>query len=150
MGEAIAAIMGGCSAILLGRRTYEEFAPAWSAKTADEDPGAPFMNDTAKYVVSSMLHRPEWAHSTALGRYRPDAIRELKNQVDGGIYVSGSGTLVRALLATASWTTCTCSSTRWSSAAASGCSPRTGPRRGWRWPAARATPAVLHLTYQPA
>jgi dihydrofolate reductase len=99
MGEAIAAIMGGCSAILLGRRTYEEFAPAWSAKTAAEDPGAPFMNDTAKYVVSSTLHRPEWAHSTALGRYRPDAIRELKNQVDGGIYVSGSGTLVRALLA---------------------------------------------------
>ena len=41
MGEAIAGLMGSSKALLLGRRTYEEFAPAWSAKTAEEDPGAP-------------------------------------------------------------------------------------------------------------
>src|SRR5438270_7637159 len=29
----------------------------------------------------------------------PDRIRDLKERVDGGIYVSGSGTLVRAILA---------------------------------------------------
>lgn len=99
MGAAIGAIMGGCSAILLGRRTYAEFAPAWSGRTADQDPGAPFMNDTAKYVVSGTLRDPDWANTTVLGRYRPEAIEELKRQIDGGIYVSGSGTLVRAMLA---------------------------------------------------
>ena len=40
MGEAIGAIMGSSKAILLGRRTYQEFAPAWSGRTAGEDPGA--------------------------------------------------------------------------------------------------------------
>ncbi|TMM08628.1 MAG: deaminase, partial [Actinobacteria bacterium] len=42
MGEAIAAIMGSSKGLLLGRQTYEEFAPAWSTRTADDDPGAPF------------------------------------------------------------------------------------------------------------
>ena len=40
MGEVIGAIMGSSTAILLGRRTYEEFAPAWSGRTAEQDPGA--------------------------------------------------------------------------------------------------------------
>jgi len=31
--------------------------------------------------------------------YDPDAIRGLKGEVDGDLYVSGSGTLVRAMLA---------------------------------------------------
>jgi len=99
MGDAIAALMGGSRAILLGRRTYELFAPSWSGRTAAEDPGAPFMNDTPKYVVSSTLNSADWSNSTILGPYSADAVRGLKERVDGGIYVSGSGTLVRAMLA---------------------------------------------------
>jgi len=99
MGQAIGAIMGSSKAILLGRRTYEQFAPAWSGRTADEDPGAPFMNESPKYVVSSTLQSADWSNSTILGAYSADSIRELKDRVDGGIYLSGSGTLVRALLA---------------------------------------------------
>jgi dihydrofolate reductase len=99
MGDAIAAIMGAGKAILLGRRTYELFAPTWSTRTAADDPGAPFMNDTPKYVVSSTLGSADWSNSTILGSYSADAIRGLKARVDGGIYVSGSGTLVRAMLA---------------------------------------------------
>jgi dihydrofolate reductase len=99
MGEAIGAIMGSSKAILLGRRTYQEFAPSWSARTAEEDPGAPFMNEAPKYVVSASLQAADWNKTTILGAYRADTIRDLKDRVDGGIYVSGSGTLVRALLA---------------------------------------------------
>lgn len=99
MGEAIGGLMGTCKAILLGRRTYEEFAPAWSARTAEEDPGAPFMNESPKYVVSATLQDAEWNNSTLLGTYDSDAIRSLKDQIDGNIYVSGSGMLVRAMLA---------------------------------------------------
>ncbi|HLZ28088.1 MAG TPA: hypothetical protein VKV73_12290 [Chloroflexota bacterium] len=36
MGTAIAQIMGDCRGLLLGRRTFEMFAPAWSARTAAE------------------------------------------------------------------------------------------------------------------
>ena len=99
MGDAIAAVMGGCEAILLGRKTFEMFAPAWSTRTATEDPGAPFMNDSPKYVVSSTPTSVDWRNSTVIGPYSADAIRGLKERVQGGIYVSGSGTLVRALLA---------------------------------------------------
>jgi dihydrofolate reductase len=99
MGVAIGSIMGASQAILLGRRTYEEFAPAWSGRSAAEDPGAPFMNDTPKYVVSSTLEQADWRNSTLIGAYSADAVRRLKDRLDGGIYVSGSGTLVRAMLA---------------------------------------------------
>jgi dihydrofolate reductase len=99
MAEAIGEIMESSQAILLGRRTYQEFAPSWSTRTAEEDPGAPFMNDTAKYVVSSSLQTADWSNSSILGPYSASTIRDLKDQVDGNIYISGSGTLVRALLA---------------------------------------------------
>jgi len=99
MGEAIGEIMGSSEALLLGRRTYQEFAPSWSNRTAEEDPGAPFMNETPKYVVSGTLHTGEWSNSTILGPYSPGTIRALKDRLDRNIYVSGSGTLVRAMLA---------------------------------------------------
>ena len=99
MGDAIGSVTGRCRAILLGRRTYEMFAPVWSTRTAADDPGAPFFNDTPKYVVSSTLSSADWSNSTILGPYSADAIRSLAERVDGGIYVSGSGTLVRAMLA---------------------------------------------------
>ena len=99
MGEAIGGIMGASQGLLLGRRTYEMFAPAWSSRTAEDDPGAPFMNDTTKYVVSGSLQTAEWNNSTLLGSYDAARIRQLKDETDGNIYVSGSGTLVRAMLA---------------------------------------------------
>lgn len=98
MGTAIAKAMGGCDGILLGRATYEMFEPAWSERTAEDDPGAPFMNDTTKYVISSTLANATWRNSEIVGPYDPGAIRRLKDRVEGGLYISGSGTLVRALL----------------------------------------------------
>lgn len=99
MGEALAGVTGGSKAILLGRRTYEMFYPAWSTRTADDDPGAPFFNESPKYVVSSTLENAEWNNTTILGGYDAGRIRALKDEVDGDIYVSGSGSLVRGLLA---------------------------------------------------
>jgi dihydrofolate reductase len=99
MGQDIGQLMSSRDAILLGRSTYQMFEPAWSARTAEQDPGAPFMNESAKYVVSSTLTEVTWANSRLVGPYRADAIRQVKAEVGGGIYVSGSGTLVRALIA---------------------------------------------------
>jgi len=99
MGETLAAICGGSAGILLGRATYEMFEPAWSTRTVEDDPGAPFFNDTTKYVVSSTLETTTWRHSEIVGPYDPETIRGLKERVDGDLYVSGSATLVRAMLA---------------------------------------------------
>jgi dihydrofolate reductase len=99
MGEAIGAVTARCRGILLGRTTYEMFEPAWSTRTVEDDPGAPFFNDTTKYVVSGTLTNPTWRNSKVVGAYDAGTIRSLKDEVDGDLYVSGSGTLVRALLA---------------------------------------------------
>ena len=99
MGQAIAKIMAGCDGILLGRNTYQMFEPAWSARTAEEDPGAPFMNDTTKFVVSATLEKGTWNNSMIVGPYERETIERIKSSRDGAIYISGSGTLVRALIA---------------------------------------------------
>jgi dihydrofolate reductase len=99
MAAAIGSVTARSRGILLGRTTYEMFEPAWSTRTVEEDPGAPFFNDTTKYVVSATLTTPTWRNSELLGPYEPDTIRKLKDEVEGDLYVSGSGTLVRALLA---------------------------------------------------
>ena len=98
MGKTIGAVTARSRGILLGRTTYEMFEPAWSSRTVEDDPGAPFFNDTMKYVVSGTLTTATWRNSQILGPYDAEAIRRLKNEV-GDLYVSGSGTLVRALIA---------------------------------------------------
>jgi dihydrofolate reductase len=97
MGEAIGAVTERCRGILLGRTTYEMFEPAWSTRTVEDDPGAPFFNDTTKYVVSATLTTATWRNSQIIGPYDPDTIRTLKAEA-GDLYVSGSGKLVRAML----------------------------------------------------
>jgi dihydrofolate reductase len=101
LSASIGALTGSASGILLGRRTFEMFAPAWSTRTVEDDPGAPFFNDTTKHVVSSTMEDAEavWRNSTVVGGYSADRVRSLKEEAAGDLYVSGSATLVRALLA---------------------------------------------------
>jgi dihydrofolate reductase len=101
LAASIGALTGSAAGILLGRTTFEMFAPAWSTRTVEDDPGAPFFNETQKYVVSSTLSDAEavWSNSTVVGGYAVDRLRTLKDDVAGDLYVSGSATLVRALLA---------------------------------------------------
>ena len=56
---------GPSKAILLGRQTFEEFAPAWSGRTAEQDPGAPFMNESPKR--DAVLVKAHTASCTASG-----------------------------------------------------------------------------------
>ncbi len=98
MEQAIGAVTERCRGILLGRTTYELFEPAWSTRTVEDDPGAPFFNETTKYVVSGTLTEAIWRNSEIVGPYGPEAIRRLKDEV-GDLYVSGSARLVRAMLA---------------------------------------------------
>jgi dihydrofolate reductase len=101
MAEVLGAITDRCRGILLGRTTYEMFEPAWSTRTVEDDPGAPFFNETTKYVVSGTLTDATWRNSKIIGPYDPDTIRSLKEEADGDLYVSGSVTLARAMLADA-------------------------------------------------
>ena len=48
---------------------------------------------------AARLTTATWRNSKIIGPYDPDTIRSLKDEVDGDLYTSGSGTLVRAMLA---------------------------------------------------
>ena len=96
MADRLRAVTDRSAGILLGRTTYEMFEPAWSTRTVEEDEGAPFFNDTTKYVVSGTLANPTWRNTEVIGPYEVGRIRRLKDDV-GDLYVSGSITLVRAM-----------------------------------------------------
>ena len=81
-------------ALLLGRVTYEGFAPAWPTM---EGAVADKFNAMPKYVVSTTLVDPEWNNTTVLGGI--DEVAALKQRIGGDIVVHGSGQLARALLA---------------------------------------------------
>src|SRR4029453_10749115 len=97
MGASIGAVTDRSEGILLGRRTYEMFSESWSKRTVEDDPGAPFFNDTTKYVVSRTLTDATWRNSEIIGPYDPDAIRKPNEEV-GARSPRGSGTVVRAML----------------------------------------------------
>ncbi len=100
LAESIGQLTGGAEAILVGGTTWVEMAPAWSSRSAEDDPGVAFFNETAKYVVSSTLEDVGgWNNSSVLGGYDVERIQQLKDRVQGDIYVTASGTLVRAMIA---------------------------------------------------
>jgi dihydrofolate reductase len=83
-------------ALLLGRVTYEGFADAWPSRSGDF---ADKFNSMPKYVVSSTLDEAHWNNSTVLEDDVPEAVSNLKRELDGDIVVHGSGQLVQTLLA---------------------------------------------------
>ena len=82
--------------ILLGRVTYEEWAPYWPTST--DEPYASHINNTPKYVVSTTLDKVEWKNSTLIKANLAQEIAKLKQQPGKNIGVAGSPTLVRSLL----------------------------------------------------
>lgn len=97
MGQAVGTLMAATDTMLLGRRTYEEFAAFWPNQSGD-DPIAAQMNDTPKVVVSTTLDTVEWKNSTLISGNVAEALAALKQQPGKVIGITGSGTLVRSLL----------------------------------------------------
>src|ERR1700760_375681 len=81
-------------AVLMGRRTYEGFAPVWSGRSGD--PYSDRINAIEKYVVSTTLTDPEWNNTTVLAS--PEPIAELKAGDGMDIVQYGFGPVTRFLL----------------------------------------------------
>jgi dihydrofolate reductase len=86
----------GCDALLMGRRTYEGFAPVWPTRSGD--PVSDQINSMRKYVVSSTLTDPEWANTTVISGEPIEEIRRLKEADGKDIVQYGFGRLSYALL----------------------------------------------------
>lgn len=87
-----------CDAVMLGRRTFEDFRGYWPDNTEDTTGASDFLNATQKYVVSSTLTDPRWANSDVLSGDWLTRVRELKARDGGDIVVTGSITLCHALI----------------------------------------------------
>ena len=96
IGATIFGSMNASDAMLLGRKTYQGFAAAFSSAPAG-DPFTDHMNDTPKYVVSTTLKKVDWKSSTLINGNVVEEVRKLKQQSGKDISISGSSMLVHTL-----------------------------------------------------
>jgi dihydrofolate reductase len=82
-------------ALLLGRGTYDGFAPVWPHMPGEF---ADRFNALPKYVVSSTLERPEWNNTTVLRGDVVEEVTALKGRYERDIAVHGSPQLVQTLV----------------------------------------------------
>jgi dihydrofolate reductase len=92
MGERMA--VGG--SLLLGRRTFENFAGYWPHQK--DNPFTEVLNNTQKYVASTTLEEPlQWENSTLLQGDAAEAVASLKERSDQDLGILGSGELIQSL-----------------------------------------------------
>jgi dihydrofolate reductase len=90
--------MAAETALLLGRQTFEDFRGYWPLQTDDRTGSTAHLNRVHKYVVSSTLIEPQWENTTILSGPLIDEVRALKSEGTGEIGVTGSISVVHALL----------------------------------------------------
>jgi dihydrofolate reductase len=98
MAGVMAERMTRSGALLLGRRTYEDFAAFWPKQR--DNPFTAKLDETRKYVASTTLREPlPWRNSTLLEGDAADAVARRKEQSGEDLVVLGSGALVQSLMA---------------------------------------------------
>lgn len=97
MDANLAAVIGSQDAVILGRRSYSEWAQFWPSSQIQ--PFATFINGVTKYVATSTPLDQEWAHATALDGGLVECVRDLKQQRGGDVGVHASISVAQALLA---------------------------------------------------
>ena len=101
MGAAVDGQLGAVDTMLLGRKTYDDFAEAWPDREAagEEDADmAKKLGDARKIVVSNQQLEFAWRNSEQLQGDLDEAVTVLKNEPGGDIGMSGSISIVRQLL----------------------------------------------------
>ena len=86
-----------CEIVVMGRRTYDVFAPAWMSRSGDQFSDR--INTMRKVVVSTTLTGPSWANTEVIAGDVAAKVRELKAEDGGDIVQYGFGDVSRLLLA---------------------------------------------------
>ena len=103
MGAAVSRGVAATTALLMGRRLYDEWSAYWPQQTEGEAAGfASFINNAPKYVLSNTLTEATWQNTTLISGDDEQVaarLRDVRDGTDGEISLSGSATTVRWLLA---------------------------------------------------
>lgn len=86
-------------ALLVGRQTFEDFRSYWPHQDQDTTGITDYLNNVAKYVVSSTMTDPQWANSTVLSGDPVTEIADLKSRPGKDIVVTGSIRLTHTVIA---------------------------------------------------
>src|SRR5918992_5686572 len=78
-----------CDIVVMGRRTYDVFAPAWSSRSGDRLSDR--INTMRKLVVSTTLTDPEWNNTEVIASDVVERVHDLKGQHGGHIVQYGFG-----------------------------------------------------------
>jgi len=97
MDANLGTVIATQSSVILGRRTYDEWAEFWPG--SDIEPFATFINGVTKYVATSTPLDRDWAKATALDGGLVEFVRDLKQQRGGDVGVHASISVAQALLA---------------------------------------------------
>jgi len=98
LGSVAGQSMSTSGALLLGRRTYEDFYAVWPNRPKP-NPFTDVLNNTMKYVASTTLKEPlPWMNSTLLRGDAATAVARLRDQPGQDVVVLGSGELAQSLM----------------------------------------------------
>ena len=97
MDASGAALIATQDAVILGRRSYDEWVEFWPG--SDIEPFATFINGVAKYVATSAPLEREWANTTVIDGDLAGFVRDLKDRPGGDIGVHASISVTQTLLA---------------------------------------------------
>jgi dihydrofolate reductase len=97
MDANLAAVIATQDTVILGRRSYAEWARFWP--TSQIQPFATFINGVTKYVATSTPVDEDWANATALDGGLVEFVRDLRQLSGGDIGVHASISVAQALLA---------------------------------------------------
>ena len=95
-GQIQADLVLSCDALLMGRHTYDGFAPVWPTRSGD--PVSDQINAMPKYVVSTTLKDPEWTNTQVIDGDVVAEITRLKQAPGKNIVQYGFGAVSRLLL----------------------------------------------------
>jgi dihydrofolate reductase len=96
MGANLGRVIATQDAVLLGRRTYDDWARFWP--TSDIQPFASFINGVEKFVVTSTPLGEIWPPTTVVDSVLVEFVTELRHRSGGDIGVHGSIALTQSLL----------------------------------------------------
>ncbi|WP_028475931.1 dihydrofolate reductase family protein [Nocardia sp. CNY236] len=97
MDANLAAVIATQDAVVLGRRSYADWAQYWPG--SEIEPFATFINGVTKYVATSTRLDRDWANATAIDGGLVEFVRDLQRQRGGDVGVHASISVVQALLA---------------------------------------------------